>query len=123
MTGSRKHWNETENTAASQNHYEKMYGKLDPEVMQLTKLGSQPHKSFARMLPGKSKSILSPVEMLSRREANITGRGRFSSADCCHVASRYLPVNGPGLIDNMDSAAYVSQFSNDGSICVAGFQV
>ncbi|KAK1395162.1 hypothetical protein POM88_014218 [Heracleum sosnowskyi] len=59
--------------------------------------------------------------MLSRREANITGRGRFSSADRCHVASQYLPVNGPGLIDNMDSAAYVSQFSEDGSLCVAGF--
>lgn len=122
MTGSGNDWNEIENTAASQNDYEKMYGKLDHEVMQLTKLGSQPHKSFARMLPGESKSILSPVEMLSRREANITGRGRFSSADCCHLASRYLPVNGPGLIDNMNSAAYVSQFSNDGSICVAGFQ-
>lgn len=123
MTGSGKDWNETENSAASQNDCVKMYGVFDHEVMQLTKLGSQPHRSFAQMLPGKSKSTLSPVEMLSCREANITGRGRFSSADRCHVASRYLPVNGPGLIDNMDSAAYMSQFSNDGSICVAGFQV
>ncbi|XP_050899281.1 LEC14B protein-like [Lathyrus oleraceus] len=35
---------------------------------------------------------------------------------------RYLPVNGPWLIDQMPSRAYVSQFSADGSLFVAGFQ-
>jgi WD repeat-containing protein 23 len=61
--------------------------------------------------------------MLAGRESNRSGRGRFSSADRCHILSRYLPVNGPWLIDQMPSRAYVSQFSADGSLFVAGFQV
>ncbi|XP_050942849.1 LEC14B homolog isoform X4 [Cucumis melo] len=56
------------------------------------------------------------------RECNYSGKGRFSAGDCCHVLSRYLPVNGPWLVDQMTSRAYVSQFSSDGSLFVAGFQ-
>lgn len=61
--------------------------------------------------------------MLLAREANYSGQGRFSSADCSHVLGRYLPVNSPSQIDRMNSEAYVSQFSVDGSLLVAGFQV
>ncbi|KAJ6329210.1 hypothetical protein OIU77_010812 [Salix suchowensis] len=38
------------------------------------------------------------------------------------MLSRYLPVKGPWLVDQMSTRAYVSQFSADGSLFVAGFQ-
>ncbi|XP_050237419.1 LEC14B protein isoform X4 [Mercurialis annua] len=74
------------------------------------------------MMPGKRKLPVSTVKMLAGREGNYSGRGRFSAADRCHMLGRYLPVNGPWLIDQMTSRAYVSQFSADGSLFVAGFQ-
>lgn len=96
---------------------------LDHEIVQLTKLGSEPHERLSKVLPGKPKVPVSPVKMLAGREGNYSGRGRFSSADNCHILSRYLPVNGPTVVDTMKSCAYVSQFSQDGSLFVAGFQV
>ena len=96
---------------------------IDNEIAQITKLKSTPHKLLGQDGPGKPKLPVSPVKMLAGRESNHSGRGRFSSADCCHLLSRYLPVNGPWLIDQMESRAYVSQFSADGSLFVAGFQV
>lgn len=92
------------------------------DVSQLTKMGTTPHERFGQVLPGKQNFPVSPVKMLVGREGNYNGRGRFSSADCCHVLSRYLPINGPSVIDRMRSCAYVSQFSEDGSLFVAGFQ-
>ena len=96
---------------------------LDHEISQLTKLRSGPHECLSQIIPGKRDSPVSTVKMLAGREGNYSGRGRFSSADCCHMLSRYLPVNGPWLVDQMRSRAYVSQFSADGSLFVAGFQV
>lgn len=96
---------------------------LGHEVAQLTKLRSEPNRLLSRVGLGKSLLPVSPVMMLAGRESNYSGRGRFSSADSCHVLSRYLPVNGPRRIDQMNSRAYVSQFSADGSLFVAGFQV
>lgn len=93
------------------------------DVSQLTKMGTAPHDRFGRVLPGRQKSPVSTFKMLVGREGNYNGRGRFSSADCCHVLSRYLPTNGPSVIDRMRSCAYVSQYSEDGSLFVAGFQV
>ncbi|KAI3728210.1 hypothetical protein L6452_16842 [Arctium lappa] len=88
-----------------------------------TKLRSKPHRFLSRVLPGKSEGMpISPVKMLAGREGNYSGRGRFTAADGCHVSSRYLPVNGPSVIDRMPSCAYVSQFSADGTLFVAGFQ-
>ncbi|KAG6431124.1 hypothetical protein SASPL_109199 [Salvia splendens] len=53
----------------------------------------------------------------------LSGRGRFSLSDSCHVLSRYLPVRcTPSVVNKMKSRAYVSQFSDDGSLFVAGFQ-
>lgn len=104
------------------NSYDEALG-LDHEIAQLTRLKSEPHKLLSRTLPGKATLPISPVKMLARREANFSGRSRFSSADGCHVMNRYLPVKGPTLIDTMDSSGYVSQFSADGSLFVAGFQV
>ena len=73
--------------------------------------------------PGRLKLPISTVKMLVARETNHSGQGRFSSADGCHVLSRYLPINGPWRVDRMKSRAYTSQFSADGSLFVAGFQV
>lgn len=96
---------------------------LDHDIAQLTKLCSGPHELLRRTVPGRSGLPISTVKMLVGREGNYSGRGRFSSADGCHVLSRYLPVNGPYRVDRMRSRAYVSQFSADGSLFVAGFQV
>ena len=96
---------------------------LDHEIAHLTKLGSEPHELLTRAAPGRLKLPISTVKMLVARETNHSGRGRFSSADGCHVLSRYLPINGPWRVDRMKSRAYTSQFSADGSLFVAGFQV
>ncbi|KAI3787223.1 hypothetical protein L1987_41554 [Smallanthus sonchifolius] len=94
-----------------------------PEIAVGTKLRSRPHKFFGRVVPGKSEKLpISPVKMLAGREGNHSGRARFTSSDRCHLSSRYLPVNGPSVIDRMDSCVYVSQFSADGTLFVAGFQ-
>ncbi|XP_050219804.1 LEC14B homolog [Mercurialis annua] len=93
---------------------------FDHDIVQLTKLRSVPNKflSNSRM----SLHPVSTVKMLAGREGNFSGKGKFSSADSCHVLSRFLPANGPWRIDRMKSRAYVSQFSDDGSLFVAGFQ-
>ncbi|KAJ7980186.1 LEC14B-like [Quillaja saponaria] len=95
---------------------------LDHEIAQLTKLGSSPHVHLGRVVPGRLRLPISTVKMLLGREGNYGGRGRFSSADRCHLQCRYLPVNGPRMVDQMRSRAYVSQFSADGSLFIAGFQ-
>lgn len=97
---------------------------FDHEIAQLTKHRSMPHRLLSRDLPGKSGLLpVSTFKMLVGRESNHSGRGRFSSADGCHVLSRYLPVKGPWGVDHSKSPAYVSQFSNDGLFFVAAFQV
>ncbi|KAF3958724.1 hypothetical protein CMV_016396 [Castanea mollissima] len=95
---------------------------LDHEIAHLTKLGSAPHELLTRAAPGRSRLPISTVKMLVARETNHSGRGRFSSADGCHLLSRYLPINGPCRVDRMKSRAYTSQFSADGSLFIAGFQ-
>lgn len=107
----------------SRSKSKKPLNDLDHEIAQLTKLKSSPHKLLSKEIPGKRDLPVSAVKMLAGRESNYSGRGRFSSADCCHMLSRYLPVNGPWLVDQANSRAYVSQFSADGSLFVAGFQV
>ncbi|GAA0149035.1 LEC14B-like protein [Lithospermum erythrorhizon] len=102
--------------------FNKSEGSLDHEIAQLTKLRSEPHENLSRDMPGRRVLPLSTVKMLAGREANVSGRGRFSSSDCCHVLSLYLPVSGPCVVDQMTSRAYHSQFSADGSLFIAGFQ-
>ncbi|KAL9401069.1 hypothetical protein Peur_004918 [Populus x canadensis] len=91
------------------------------EIAQLTKLRSRPHELLSRDMPGRSRLPVSTMKMLVGREGNYSGRGRFSSADS-YVLSRYLPVNGPCTVDQLDSRTYVSQFSDDGTLFVAGCQ-
>ncbi|PIA39394.1 hypothetical protein AQUCO_02600093v1 [Aquilegia coerulea] len=96
----------------------------DNDITQMTKLMTKPHDNFSPVLPGQRKQGLpvSTVKMLAGREFNYSGRGRFSSADCRHVLSRFLPVYGPWKIDELKTRAYVSQFSADGSLFIAGSQ-
>ncbi|KAK6164736.1 hypothetical protein DH2020_001600 [Rehmannia glutinosa] len=82
---------------------------LDNDIAQLTKLQSGPQENLSRVLPGKREFPVSTVKMLAGREANLSGRGRFSSGDCRHVLSKYLPVNGPWVVDQMSTRAYGSQ--------------
>ncbi|GER26515.1 transducin family protein / WD-40 repeat family protein, partial [Striga asiatica] len=95
---------------------------LENDIAQLTKLQSGPQENLSRVFPGKREFPVSTLKMLAGREANLSGKGRFTSGDCRHVLSRYLPVNGPSIVDHMVSRAYVSQFSADGSLFVAAFQ-
>lgn len=104
-------------------HGNVVLGCGDAEIAQLTKITSSPSERLSWVAPGKGRLPVSPVKMLAGRECNYSGRGRFSLADSCHILSRYLPVNGPSEIDKMNSCAYISQFSADGSLFVAGFQV
>ncbi|KAF5205741.1 Ddb1- and cul4-associated factor [Thalictrum thalictroides] len=95
--------------------------ETNTDIAQITKLTTKPHDNFSR---GHHQKVLpvSTVKMLSGREFNCSGRGRFSSADCRHVLSRFLPVYGPWQIDKLKTRAYVSQFSADGSLFIAGSQ-
>lgn len=102
--------------------HKKSSNGLDHEIAHETKLRSKPNEHFSRVLPGKREFSVSTMKMLAGREANYSRRGRFTSADSCHVVSRYLPIKGPRLVDRMGSRAYVSQFSTDGSLFVSGFQ-
>lgn len=102
---------------------DKAFESLEHEVAQLTKLRSAPNERLRQVGPGRRGRTVSTVKMLEGRENNYSGRGRFSAADCCHVLGRYLPLNGPWLIDLLPCRAYVSQFSADGSLFIAGFQV
>ncbi|PKU81683.1 LEC14B protein [Dendrobium catenatum] len=91
---------------------------IDEEISQLTKLRTEPSENLRKTTFPRQKLPIPIVRMLFGREA----MGRFTIADCSHAVGRYLPVNGPWSIDSMDSRAYVSQFSDDGSLLVAGFQ-
>ncbi|KAJ9187703.1 hypothetical protein P3X46_003128 [Hevea brasiliensis] len=112
----------TRNEISNGQRSNKSLNNLDHEISLITKLKSRPHERLAQVTPGKREFPVSTIKMLAGRESNYSGRGRFSAADRCHMLGRYLPVNGPWLIDQMTSRAYVSQFSADGSLFVAGFQ-
>ncbi|KAH7301869.1 hypothetical protein KP509_23G046900 [Ceratopteris richardii] len=62
------------------------------------------------------------LTMLHGREMNVSRLGRWSKAECCHMAARYLPEDSPHIIDYGKSRVYVGRFSADGSLFVGGFQ-
>ncbi|XP_011628001.1 LEC14B homolog isoform X2 [Amborella trichopoda] len=95
---------------------------LDNEIAHSIKVRSKPSDMISRITRAKASTYVSTVKMLLGRESNYSGKGRFSSADCCHVLSRYVPVNGPWIIDKTESRAYTSQFSADGTFFITGFQ-
>jgi WD repeat-containing protein 23 len=94
------------------------FSKLHNDIFQLTRLRSGPSEGVR-----KSMDAASITRLLRGREVNSSGNGKFSSVDRAFALGHYLPVDGPKILDRMDSRAYVSQFSADGSLFVAGFQV
>ncbi|KAG0483421.1 hypothetical protein HPP92_011505 [Vanilla planifolia] len=101
---------------------EKEIFSMNHEIFQLTKLRSEPCEAFSRGMPLGKKVPMSTLKMLLGRETNCSGHGRFLLSDCSHILSRYLPVYGPWPVDRLDTRAYVSQFSADGSLFIAGYQ-
>jgi WD repeat-containing protein 23 len=98
---------------------------IEEEVSHLTRIASEP---CARARSGaRRKRGISAFEMLSSRESGRSGSGAsgggFCSADRAYAAGKHLPAEGPWCVEDMDSEAYVSQFSSDGSLLVAGFRV
>ncbi|KAK3137524.1 hypothetical protein QOZ80_5BG0453440 [Eleusine coracana subsp. coracana] len=95
---------------------------ISGEVSHLTRARSQPcHRTRGAVHIGRRKP-LSTFELLSARESGRTGGAGFSLADRAYVGRKHIPAKGPWGVDDMDSEAYVSQFSVDGSLLVAGFR-
>lgn len=102
---------------------EKDQVELYKDFVQLTKLRSAPNKRFSWTTTNRLRLPVSTFKLLAGREANYTGRARFSAADESHVLGRYLPLNGPWSVYQLNNPIYISQFSADGSLFVAGSQV
>ncbi|KAG8045150.1 hypothetical protein GUJ93_ZPchr0008g13801 [Zizania palustris] len=95
---------------------------IDEEVSHLSRLKSEPSERTRASLYAGRKRPISTFKLLSGRESNCSGIGRFSSADCSYSLRKHLPVKGPWCVDDMDSEAYISQFSPDGSLLIGGFR-
>lgn len=95
---------------------------IDDEISHLTKISSEPCENVRKAMPNKRKKLIPIIKMLSGREFNYYGRGRFSLADCSHLLGRCLPINLCST-EGMHSEAYVSRFSSDGSLFIVGCQV
>lgn len=96
---------------------------LDHVIAHSTAIQNSPSEGSARLGKAKKGANVNTLSMLVGREFNVSGNGKFSRAECCHVASRYLPTDGPSVVEQLNSRAYIGQFSKDGSLFVAGFQV
>jgi len=95
---------------------------IDEDVSHLTRLKSEPSERTRASLHAGQKRPISTFKLLSGRESNCSGFGRFSSADCSYALRKHLPVKGPWCVDDMDCEAYISQFSSDGSLLIGGFR-
>ncbi|GJN31861.1 hypothetical protein PR202_gb20312 [Eleusine coracana subsp. coracana] len=95
---------------------------IDEEVSHLTRVKSEPSQRIRESFYADRKRPMSTFKLLAGRECNCSGMGRFSSADCSYALRKHLPVKGPWCVDDMDSEAYISQFSTDGSLLVGGFR-
>ena len=96
---------------------------IEEEVSHLTRVRSEPCPGTRAAIHGaRRKRDFSAFEMLSSRESGLSGGGGFCSADRAYAAGKHLPSEGPWCVEDMDSEAYVSQFSSDGSLLVAGFR-
>ena len=96
---------------------------IDEEVSHLCRIKSEPSQRTRASIYAGQKRPVSTFKLLSGRESNCSGMGRFSSADCSYALRKHLPVKGPWCVDDMDSEAYISQFSADGSLLIGGFRV
>lgn len=96
---------------------------VDHAIAQSTALRHSPSEGSARLGNVKRGGRVNVMTMLAGREFNVSGNGRFSRAECCHVGARFLPTDGPSVVERLNSRAYIGQFSGDGTLFVAGFQV
>ena len=96
---------------------------LDHAIAHSTAVRCLPSEGSARLGKLKRGGMVNAMTMLKGREFNVSGNGRFSRAECCHVGARFLPTDGPTIVERLNSRAYIGQFSIDGSLFVAGFQV
>ena len=94
---------------------------LNHVIAHSTAVRCVPSEGSARL--GKRKGMVNVMTMLKGREFNASGNGKFSRAECCHVGARFLPTDGPSVVERLNSRAYIGQFSRDGTLFVAGFQV
>ncbi|TKW24585.1 hypothetical protein SEVIR_3G059500v4 [Setaria viridis] len=92
------------------------------EVFHLTRARSELCHRARGATSARRKRPFSTFELLSARECGRTGGAGFAAADRAYVGSRHIPTKGPWGVDEVDSEAYVSQFSADGSLLVAGFR-
>ncbi|CAL4895738.1 unnamed protein product [Urochloa decumbens] len=92
------------------------------EVFHLTRARSELCHRSRGAASARRRRPFSTFELVSARESGRTGGAGLSSADRAYVGSRNIPTKGPWGVDEMDSEAYVSQFSADGSLLVAGFR-
>uniref|UniRef100_A0A0D9WGE1 Uncharacterized protein n=1 Tax=Leersia perrieri TaxID=77586 RepID=A0A0D9WGE1_9ORYZ len=113
---------EEQNDDGSSSQVNNEFLNVHNDIFHITRIKSGPSESIRKSV-GTSKDMISTTRLLSGREINSSGNGKFSSVDRAFVLGRYLPIDGPEIVDRMDSRAYVSQFSADGSLFVAGFQV
>ncbi|TVU19332.1 hypothetical protein EJB05_35476 [Eragrostis curvula] len=113
---------ETQDTVGSSSaEVNEEFSKLHNDIFQLTRMRSRLSESIYKST-GTYRGTISMAKLLSGREIDCSGKGMFSSGDRAFVLGRYVPKYGPELLDRMDSRAYVSQFSADGTLFVAGFQ-
>ena len=70
-----------------------------------------------------SPSSLPLPSPLNSPSPPLQGLARFSLSDRCHLSQRFLPTDGPSVIDRVRSRAYIGRFSADGGNFIAGFQV
>ncbi len=102
---------------------ESLQAPLDHDLAHATALRNAASEDSARLGKVKPFELVNTHTMLTGREFNVSKNGRFSRAECCHVAARYLPTDGPSVVEQLNSRAYIGQFSRDGTLFVAGFQV
>ncbi|XP_024522032.1 LEC14B protein [Selaginella moellendorffii] len=106
---------ETEAQARSQ-------GPLQNVLSQEINMATSASDETLKRARAKNGRTVNTVSMLAGREINSSKNGKFSRAEACHVSSRILPDKGPEILERKSSRLYISQFSNDGSLFIAGFQ-
>ena len=93
------------------------------KMSHLTRATSEPCRRTHGAASALRKRPFSAFELVSAREAGLADGAGFSAADRAYLGRQHIPTKGPWGVDDVDSEAYVSQFSADGSLLIAGFRV
>lgn len=96
---------------------------LCAKMSHLTRTTSEPCRRTRGAAWARRSRPFSAFELVSAREAGRAGGAGFSAADRAYLGRQHIPSKGPWGVDDVDSEAYVSQFSADGSLLIAGFRV